>query len=167
METIHAQRLVKLAHHLLYGQLGHEVFDFAHVNESDTDEYQPNGCGTNGCAIGEMPFVWPEKFSYSFYMDSDGDEYGDQYFKIFNEEFDSLDFFEAAEWFFGVNPRESTILFCPSYGIKGSRIVNDVEFYELGTSATKEQVANQILKFVEAKGFDLDEIVALNKTQPV
>jgi len=59
-------RLLILADHLLYGSLGHKVFDFNTYNTYDNPfekplEGVPRGCGTHGCAIGECPVIWPEE----------------------------------------------------------------------------------------------------------
>lgn len=53
------ERLEKLAAHLETGQLGHAVFDFSVFNDA------PSRCGTNGCAIGELPIVFPDDWVFS------------------------------------------------------------------------------------------------------
>lgn len=59
--SIRFDRLEKIAEHLEKGQLGHKVFDFMQYNEGKQDA---NGCGTNGCAIGEMPFIFPRQWIF-------------------------------------------------------------------------------------------------------
>jgi len=58
--------LEQLADHLDRGQLGHEVFDFSTWNSCHRvhSDYAPNGCGTNGCSIGECPILWPDKWTF-------------------------------------------------------------------------------------------------------
>lgn len=74
---MNTQRLLALAEHLETGKLGHEVFDFRHVNAvpvkgqglallSTDGLIQATGgvCGTHGCAIGELPIVFPESWYF-------------------------------------------------------------------------------------------------------
>lgn len=61
-------RLEKLAAHLETGQLGHAVFDFSVLNRDGTlgeGNDAPSRCGTNGCAIGELPIVFPDDWVFS------------------------------------------------------------------------------------------------------
>lgn len=51
--------LIRLAEHLETGKLGHDRFDFATISEGDRKE---NFCGTAGCALGELPVIWPDVF---------------------------------------------------------------------------------------------------------
>lgn len=63
------ERLLTLAAHLRTGKMGHKIFNFAVLNTDDDDNHV-NVCGTQGCAMGELPIVWPEKFDFrSFDMD--------------------------------------------------------------------------------------------------
>lgn len=48
--------------HLQKGYLGHKRFAFDSLYSEGP--YQPNGCGTAGCALGEMPAVWPDRFCW-------------------------------------------------------------------------------------------------------
>lgn len=55
-----ADRLLKLAHHLEAGcPGGHEVLDMEVYNNSNDAK-----CGTAGCAIGELPIVFPEDWEF-------------------------------------------------------------------------------------------------------
>lgn len=60
-QTKYRDRLIKLARHLEKGMLGHEKFNFAtfHRGKATTDF-----CGTEGCAIGECPVVFPEEWEF-------------------------------------------------------------------------------------------------------
>lgn len=70
VKSIYKRRLLMLAHHLEKGVLGHEVFDFSGWNWTPdgsrpvSKEYDKKGCGTNGCAIGECPFAFPEHWHF-------------------------------------------------------------------------------------------------------
>lgn len=64
LKKIYRDRLEKLAQHLETGTLGHKVFDFSTLNENIKSFDEPVGCGTNGCAIGELPIVFPNHFKF-------------------------------------------------------------------------------------------------------
>lgn len=124
------ERLLQLADHLEKGKLGHEVFDFRNINIGNTE---PNVCGTNGCAIGEMPIVWPDKivFSQNTVMELSSQKYG----------------FSAAAHFFGIDlDDEAEFLFAP---LERSDFRHPSMLYG---RATKEHVAAHIRKFVENGG---------------
>jgi hypothetical protein len=57
-KTIRTDLLRQLAEHLLHGKLGHEKFDFSRFNDAE------NTCGTNGCAAGELPILWPDQWGF-------------------------------------------------------------------------------------------------------
>ncbi len=133
---MNARRLLKLAEHLETGKLGHKIFDFDHINYGKRDE---RGCGTNGCAIGELPIVFPRSFKFHTYENIHWD--GDLTY-IPNS---GLSAFPAAEDFFGISSDETEKLFCP-YG-------NDGEEWGklLDNGATRKQVAKNIRAFVAWK----------------
>jgi hypothetical protein len=58
MIDIHGERLLKLAGHIESGKLGHDRFDFGHISVKAE-------CGTLGCAMGELPFCFPEAFKFT------------------------------------------------------------------------------------------------------
>ena len=51
--------LLELARHLDDGKLGHKIFDFAQYNSGNQAK-----CGTAGCAIGELPILYPDKWKF-------------------------------------------------------------------------------------------------------
>ncbi len=65
-----ADRLLKLADHLKHGKLGHAVFDYDVMNMNrnmDGRAYclpPPHTCGSNGCALGELPFCFPDEWEF-------------------------------------------------------------------------------------------------------
>lgn len=59
---MNAERLLKLADHLESGKLGHDNFSLNVVHEEKFSSY----CGTVGCAMGEMPFVFPDDFEFAY-----------------------------------------------------------------------------------------------------
>ncbi len=124
-------RLKKLADHLLNGKLGHENFDFSCFNDGDIDK---NGCGTLGCAIGECPIVFPKHWHF------EENNYMFEPHLIGSDRWSELD--DACE-FFGISDDAACHLFVPNdqdtYAFGGS---------ELGRNATKEQVAANILSFI-------------------
>lgn len=66
-----ADRLLKLAAHLEAGRPGgHKKFDFATWSENHATEKH---CGTAGCAVGELPVIFPRLayFEPSYFGDSE------------------------------------------------------------------------------------------------
>jgi len=64
---MNAARLLKLADHLESGKLGHKVFDFGVVNATlyqNHPQQVPHGCGTHGCAMGELPILFPRSWGW-------------------------------------------------------------------------------------------------------
>lgn len=61
--SIGDERLIQLADHLEKGRMGHREFDFTHINLG-FPYGQRHTCGTSGCAIGEMPIVWPDVWEF-------------------------------------------------------------------------------------------------------
>jgi len=133
MKKIHKDRLLKLANHLEKGKLGHKEFNIRYVNFSGNGIYDSNGCGTCGCAIGELPFVFPRRFR--FWKGSDSSVVEDRIKGTLN-----------SDGFFGLNQDEAEHLFWPqSQDTKryGGRVLTD--------DATKTQVAKNILAFIKKK----------------
>ena len=63
---MNAERLLKLAEHLESGKLAHEKFDYNTYSYS-RDENDPDPrekFGSCGCAIGELPEVFPETWTW-------------------------------------------------------------------------------------------------------
>lgn len=133
MKQEHIDRLAKLAEHLEKGQLGHATFDFAVVNNS-----LEASCGTAGCALGELPIVWPLCWSWNY----GGIPYKIGVQRLFEE--DACDFF-------GIDQEEMDHLFYPA--------LQRVDVYggkKLNRSATRYEVAANIRAFIEIKTVHLD-----------
>lgn len=60
---MNAERLLTLAAHLKSDRRGHKIFDFRFVTSGLRDE-ERHGCGTAGCALGELPVVWPDAWDF-------------------------------------------------------------------------------------------------------
>lgn len=122
---IRTDLLRKLAEHLLHGELGHKRFDFRSYNS----EAYGNVCGTAGCAMGETPIVFPDKWEFA---------YCDVYLKNSSSGItleDGVNFFKIDESMYAH-------LF---YSERQNEEWGPVLFDE----ATKEQVAENILRFCE------------------
>lgn len=132
-------RLLKLAKHLKSGKLGHKNFDFSCFNEDDSGNSPVHKCGTNGCAIGECPILFPR----SWYFDDTG------FPKLKNEEhFMSL---SCAAQFFGISYTDAQYLFIPHECSIFPYVKTTIgKRKPLGGTATKTQVADNIIKYVEA-----------------
>jgi hypothetical protein len=130
---IQIDKLRKVENHLRNGILAHKVFDFSTIDKGEIGE---NGCGTNGCAIGELPVIFPDDFVY----DTDGDV-------IVTNPKEGV--YQSSVWeeidnFFGITSNMSNHLFVPEaqdrYKYGGN---------ELDKEATKEEVADNIAAFIE------------------
>lgn len=131
MNAIGKRRLLKLAEHLETGKLGHEKFDFQVLNSFYGEERVPHSCGTNGCALGECPIVFPRywKFDYSGQPVLQGLE----------------DAFDSAIKFFQINKDESNGLFAPA------KTRPWAPGKILRSNAKRKQVARSIRQFVICK----------------
>lgn len=138
------KRLLKIANHLSSNNLAHKSFDFSKYNGGEMNP--ENNCGTHGCAIGELPVIFPNTFFHikheipSLTEKKNDSAYGRQK-KI-------IDFLDLS-W------EEYDILFVPSESIK-SFIPNfnnkyNTDLQILTDVATPEEVANNIHKFILAK----------------
>ncbi len=133
MEKIYKDRLLKLADHLKNGKLGHDRFDFTVIHQKVANEHV---CESVGCAIGELPFVFPDEFKIAKYEAIDS---------VQNISTDERGFNVACS-FFKISYGEATHLF---FG--GAQIPELYGGYFLDDDATREQVAGNILAFIELK----------------
>ena len=133
MEQLYKDRLLKLAAHLETGELGHEVFDFALINDAQGPE-----CGTRGCAIGELPIVFPDEWKFSsrgsVFMSSPLEE------RRVNE--------SGVRTFFSLSDKEYLFLFTP---FDGPHSYMPIWYKVTDTEAKKEEVAANIRRFVAWK----------------
>ena len=130
MNEIQEQRLIQMGNHLLHGDLGHERFDFRCYNRGYTKEQT---CGTNGCAVGELPVLFPESW-----------EFVSQYVRI--KDSDNKFVWEDVEDWYGIKHEEAYHLFMSSVqltALYGGELLDE--------DATKEQVANNIFAFLKKK----------------
>lgn len=129
MKTIYLDRLLMLASHLRYGELGHDIFDFTTLHSEN-----PSHCKTMGCALGECPTVWPEWWS----MDTSKDPTLTR--PLIRGCYTTLD---SAIKFFGLCAAEVHHLFYPNQQSPG-------EFggVFLGSGASRWEVADNIVEFV-------------------
>jgi hypothetical protein len=139
MKKLHLNRLKKLAAHLRRGKLGHKKFDFARYNSNLDRTTHRNLCGTNGCAIGECPIVFPRqwKFSCSGPVLRGGQPLAD-IFGI-SPKLSTLEFFK-------LNEAEQNHLFNPN-----GQIPESYGGKMLGAEATRNQVARNIEIFIARK----------------
>lgn len=136
MEQLYKDRLLKLAAHLETGKLGHKIFNFDIIN----DTWEPK-CGTQGCALGELPIIFPDIWKFSsrgYVFTSDPPAVRAQC------ESDVCTFFSLSD-------EEYTLLFMPL--VKGYSVtLNMPLWYKVtGSRAKKEEVAANIRRFVAWK----------------
>jgi hypothetical protein len=140
-KTIHKRRLLKLARHLLHGELAHEVFDFTCWNKGiDWDivkKHKGNVCGTNGCAIGECPRVFPRffKWNHTEVEMRKGDDYRENWHVSLQYDF------------FGLSQPEFDALFIPECAWSG----DPNNSRRLPSNATRYDVAKNIISFCKKK----------------
>lgn len=136
------ERLLQLADHLERGQLGHKVFDFRVINSNLGINLKKDAaykCETNGCAVGEIPIIWPNRFRF----DHNG---------IVDVETLNSNFYAAEQWL-DISGEESEFLFVHvGYGDIDEDDEDYQDGYLLPPTATKEQVAERIRTFVEKEG---------------
>lgn len=136
------ERLLQLADHLEKGHLGHKVFDFRTINTNRNERTiseRLSTCGTSGCAVGELPIVWPDRFKFDPVGIVDRETYNNNFY--------------AAEKWFEITGKESEFLFVPvGYADIDEDDEDYVDGYLLSPEATKEQVAERIRMFVEKGG---------------
>ena len=138
MNKLHRQRLLKLANHLLKGKLGHDVFNFTcyNANIDSSPLAKRRECGSCGCAIGEMPIVWPKFWGFDYHV-------------VVNKKIKVFRWEHQKEWF-GITYTDYDFLFCPVSHYFGVFVQTSVGTRRrLTRSATKEQVAKNIIKFVK------------------
>jgi hypothetical protein len=127
---MHKERLLWLARHLRSGRLGHENFDYKEINAGGTYE---NMCGTRGCALGELPIAFPDKWKFVRGLD----HLKHYHPRLINSSRWSL--YSDAKAFFELDEKQLDYLFYPFANT-------------LGDDATADQVANLIEKFVMSDG---------------
>lgn len=133
------QRLLKLAEHLRHGKLGHRKFDFVTFNSfEDKIPESKNVCGTNGCAVGECPVLFPDSWIFDYN--------GFPRLRELNERGHFVQNFSAAQKFFHLNPEECYHLFDPN-----NQVPEKFGGKHLDAFATKEEVAQNIEDFVKLR----------------
>jgi hypothetical protein len=145
------QRLLQIADHLESGKLLHKNFDFTVINANlfegakltNVDDIA-HPCGTNGCAIGELPAIWPEDWTWI----------SNSYGKIIpRNTSEKAALWKDVENWFDIDTAESSILFIPHdpNDYLPKVVIAGIRMDGLPSSATKEEVAANIRKFVSLK----------------
>lgn len=118
--------------HLRDGNLGHEVFDFDCINRGTSD--LGLSCGTNGCAMGELPIIFPKEWRF---------EPGEG---VALKDSKHLGLAVDVCTFLGINREEMEHLFFPD-------MQKPIRFGggHLGRQATRVQVADNIDDFISMK----------------
>lgn len=125
--------LRQLAAHIVSDKRGHENFDYGVYNSFLSDDMPTirtgNKCGTNGCAIGELPILFPKDFVFN------GTDIRDK--KIFSKSTRA-----AAILFFGICNLTYEYLFIPS-NYAGS------DLNPLSDQASAEEVSQHIIDWCD------------------
>ena len=132
------QRLLQLADHLEHGKLGHAKFDFQEWHRGGS----AGQCGSAGCALGECPFIWPDRWCFDgdFPALQDGRSFGP--------------LIAAGRWF-EIDEDEAVHLFIPAR--QKPRLFGGVI---LSRYVPKEKVAANIRAFVEISAKSLNQQTA-------
>lgn len=133
-----ADRLLKLAEHLETGKLYHEKFDFGILSERDLDPNQAPYCGSVGCAMGELPHLFPELCFHDGYglgLVGGPNEMGQTY-RCVQTIFDISR--HAVRWLFEPCAVWEIEVYGTEYG-----------FNRLPDTATKDEVAANIRQFIK------------------
>lgn len=142
-----ADLLLQLAEHLESGKLGHQNFDFMVYNADKStnlfglslkERPAPYTCGTNGCAIGECPILWPDHWMFG--------ENGDPELRKNPGENTRYKLHYSILVWFDLTQEEANHLFQPYH-----QIPYKYGGIPLSDGATKEQVASNIREFVQVK----------------
>lgn len=153
---IRFDRLKKLADHLRNGELGHVKFNFryVHINGDTITKAQKKAgkCGSVGCAIGEMPRVFPSwkyKMIHGKYSEKPVSTVCFKNRIVGDDGFEDM---EPIEDFFGLTTVEVEHLFSPGMQMTSWLHPNRAG-RELRVRATRKTVATNIDWFIKNNGF--------------
>lgn len=130
-ENVNFEALEKIVNHLRYGQLGHSKFDFNIVHRDSPDPDDIMGYGSAGCVIGEFPFIFPEKYTQKQIFD-----------RHISHQVDGI------MSYLGISYNDFYYLFYPHGSFRCDNLLSEF--------ATKEQVADNIEKFIKIKKEELN-----------
>lgn len=143
MKAIYEKRFLKLAEHLEQGRPGgHKKFDFSQIH---ANHGTPKHCGSAGCAMGELPVIYPRLWAFEL-PSADPEEAKYDFLRVFLKKNGNprLIWEDVAE-FFGVGYEDAVDLFDPGrfrwWAKKG---------VVLSGKATAKQVAKSIRQYVAA-----------------
>lgn len=150
-EPIRIDLLRQLAEHLLNGKTGHKHFDFSLFNNNIE-----NICGTSGCAAGELPILFPDKWEFIHGMKIKLISYEKETTQI--EKQDVI--WKQLSDFFNITEEMSLHLFCPSEPCDDFLDEDDGWYTKhqntdlwggqlLVDDATKEEVVKNIIEFCD------------------
>jgi len=143
-----AERLLKLVEHLESGKLGQDEFDFTTYHGLKIDPETETICGTRGCAIGELPHVFPQDWVYP-------NAYTGPYWFNAPEEvlMETRNTSTHGQIFFDLTREEYQHLFLPFHQV-GDQLEGD---------ATALEVAQGIRKFLADNGYSVLEVIEMHK----
>lgn len=149
-------RLLKLARHLETGSLGHRKFNFEYVHVVDPGKTKikvgrdlkvtVKPCNAAGCALGELPFAFPGEWKYPEpRLEMDGDKIVAHVIEELPQLIGGSDgyFHLNVQTFFEIDSNQMRHLFYP-----GDQIPSEYGGMDLGSNATRKQVAANIRAFV-------------------
>jgi len=138
MNGIRVGRLRRLAKHLRGTHRAHKKFDFGVVAQGKF--INDNYCGSVGCALGELPAVWPKewKWEQNYWCD----DMFDVFLKTHNSGITNI--WNPVSNFFSITNDQAYHLFKPR-----KQMPQQFGGKELDEYATAEQVADNIDAFIK------------------
>jgi len=135
MNKTQIKRLEKLATHLESGKLGHRKFDFNVINVDKDNPEEPtyNVCGTNGCAMGELPILHPKSWMFDNV-------------KGVERVHPVVPWHAQIENWYGIDDPEANHLFCPE-----DQNTKQYGGANLSKTASRKSVASNIRAFLKIK----------------
>ena len=138
-----SDRLLVLAAHLKSDRRGHKIFDFGCYSVGVRDPKR-NLCGSAGCALGELPVVWPDDWYFGPCSVEGGSNYSVRLKPRGLDIYNSMYVNEGACKWFELSEDELFALFYADHELK-----EDSPIEVLTANATAEQVADRFIAFVK------------------
>jgi len=139
-QKIRVGRLRKLAKHLRGNHRVHKKFDFDRLAHGEINK-KGNYCGSIGCAMGEFPVVWSSEWRW----DNSMSDFLTR-FRVLHKSQDANECtnYDIMANFFSITYKQIKHLFVPD-----SQNIINFGGKKLGTGATAEQVADNIIAFIK------------------
>lgn len=152
--SIRFDRLQKVVTHLKGDKIGHAKFDFSKFHQEPTFLNKIFGhCGSNGCAIGELPLIFPQSWEFCpITSNFDGTLIGKGIRRKGTPSMVTGKVRTSVEEFFGLNQAEAIHLFWPENQTR-SWLPPSRDGEALHKDASKAEVVENMEYFIANAGF--------------